>query len=473
MAVLVATATAVIVPVTAPTAPASPRPAPRATTDRPNIVLVLLDDARTDEMRFLPKTRKLITQHGRTFTQLIAAHPLCCPARATLVTGQYGQNNGVESNKGPWGGNHALRDPDNNIGVWLKRAGYDTAYYGKFLNGYKPSSPRPKGWSVWKPLVAGTYGYTRYRFYGEPWTENRYITHSLRDKWRSGIQSFGADGKPFFMFINQTAPHDAFGKHFGPPKYEPKYAGAYPHLGSLGRRSPAFGRPGGPSYPSDLRKWGFSAEREDTWQRARARALRSADDSIAGLVSDLRAAGQLANTEIIVTSDNGYQMGEHVWAGKNLLFRESLQVPMSIRGPGMTRGSTYRRQVTQADISAQILQWAHARPGRRIDGLPFGRVGARRTTLLIQTGDAVRDSSPGWWYRGVRTSRYTYGRRETGTGGPGGVLFDHKADPWELHNVWGVPRYHRVRQALSRRFVALQSCKGAGCNPLYNPLPTP
>lgn len=441
---------------------------------QPNVVLVLLDDMRADELRFLPRTRNLIAGHGRTYSQLIAAHPLCCPARATLTTGQYGQNNGVRNNKGPWGGYPALARPDNNIGRWLRAAGYDTAYYGKYLNGYKGSSGRPKGWNIWQPLVSGVYSYWDYKFYRGTPVHHRYITHTLRDKVRAGIGRFTADHKPFFMFVNQTAPHDAFGgSHFGPPKYEPKYAGLYDHLGSLARHSRAFGRPGGRSYPSDLRKWGWDPDREDTWQRARARALRSADDAIAGLVADLRAAHQLSNTYIIVTSDNGYQLGEHVWSGKNLLFRESLQVPMVIRGPGITPGSHNATQLTQADIAAQIVRWTGATPQRRLDGVPFSRAAAR-STVLIQTGDSVADSTPGWWYRGVRTKRYTYGLRTTGRGGPGGILFDHRNDPDELHNRWNDERYAAVRRALHRRFLALRSCAGRACNnQLSSPTPSP
>ena len=106
-------------------APATAESAPRSTAaEQPNIVLILTDDMRADELRRMPNVRRLLVREGTTYTNALSPHPVCCPARAELLTGQFGQNNGVQNNHGPWGGYHALDQPHNTIAAWLQGAGY-------------------------------------------------------------------------------------------------------------------------------------------------------------------------------------------------------------------------------------------------------------------------------------------------------------------------------------------------------------
>ncbi|MEH6775274.1 MAG: sulfatase-like hydrolase/transferase, partial [Cereibacter changlensis] len=114
------------------------------TRERPNIILVSSDDQRLDEMPFLPEVERLIGEEGVTFDNAITPHPLCCPARAELMTGQLAQNNGVRGNFPPQGGYEAF-DESQHIGVWLQEAGYTTAFLGKMLNGYSKHEGRDPG----------------------------------------------------------------------------------------------------------------------------------------------------------------------------------------------------------------------------------------------------------------------------------------------------------------------------------------
>src|SRR5215207_2420459 len=141
--------------------PSASTPTDRARTGRPNVVLILTDDMRADELRYLPKTRRLLVARGVRFSTAISPHPMCCPARAELVSGQYDQINGVRHNTGPWGGAKRLRDPDDTIGRWLQAAGYRTSYHGKFLNDYERQRPRyePAGWTIWDAQMRGIYSY--------------------------------------------------------------------------------------------------------------------------------------------------------------------------------------------------------------------------------------------------------------------------------------------------------------------------
>lgn len=457
-------------------------PAAAVAATKPNVVLVLTDDMRYDDLRYLPNIRKLLVEKGRSYTQAIAPHPLCCPTRAELVTGQYGQNSGVQHNAGRWGGFHALRDKSNTLGLWLSRAGYRTQYTGKYLNEYdwdhgatRAQTPRPPGWTIWDPAMTDVYSYWKTGFYNGD-RPRGYVADVLTRRTNAAIQRFHREQKPFFLFVNQLAPHNAGSAPWN-PRYKSTYADYLAGTPFPIRKNPAFNEADVSDLPRSIR--GARVGREESLKRAalwrdRLRALRSVDDSVARIVGELRRTGELAQTYFVFTSDNGFQLGEHRIVGKNRLFEESLRVPLIVRGPGIAPGSVERRQVSLVDLTPTILGWAGAKAGRRADGLALQQLGGSqpfRDTILVQTGDAADDRSPGWWFRGVRTPRYTYARiagdlRQ-------GVLFDRRRDPHELVNVFHDPAYASVRAELARRTTALEGCAGSTCNRVFGPVPAP
>src|SRR5688500_11432131 len=121
---------------------------------RPDVVVVMTDDQTLRDMAAMPNTRRMIGGAGATFTNAFVSYPLCCPSRATFLTGQHSHNNGVRTNAPPNGGVEALRT-SHTLPVWLKRAGYDTIHVGKYLNGYglRRRPTIPPGWSEWYSLV--------------------------------------------------------------------------------------------------------------------------------------------------------------------------------------------------------------------------------------------------------------------------------------------------------------------------------
>ncbi len=153
---------AAAVPAMTATTPALSVPAAElaaAATPRPNIVFITVDDMRVGDLWAMPNVKQLLTDQGTTFTNSYAPFPLCCPARANWVTGQYNHNNGVMGNLTadfPVGGYAAL-DASNTVATWLRDAGYQTAFVGKYLNGYGTVKPvvRPPGWLDWHASVAG------------------------------------------------------------------------------------------------------------------------------------------------------------------------------------------------------------------------------------------------------------------------------------------------------------------------------
>ncbi|HEY8584437.1 MAG TPA: sulfatase-like hydrolase/transferase [Capillimicrobium sp.] len=140
--------------------------ADRRPLERPNIVVMMTDDQTVADLRAMPLTRALLGDRGVTFSRSFSSYPLCCPARATLLTGQYAHNHDVLGNRPPLGGYGAFRDAGNTLPVWLQRAGYRTAHVGKYLNGYgrDVAATVPPGWDEWYGSVDPTsymmWGYT-------------------------------------------------------------------------------------------------------------------------------------------------------------------------------------------------------------------------------------------------------------------------------------------------------------------------
>ena len=161
-------------------------------SSRPNVVVVLTDDQNDYDLRWMPLTREALGDGGMEFTDAISPHPLCCPARAEMITGQYAQNSGVRHNNGPHGGYAAL-DPAETIGQWFQDAGYQTGFVGKYLNGYHANDGRNAGWSLWDPLVQGVYEYFDFGFFndGQGIATVRQLLRHERD--RGAHQRGGAD----------------------------------------------------------------------------------------------------------------------------------------------------------------------------------------------------------------------------------------------------------------------------------------
>lgn len=472
--VLVAVVTSAVAGSPDPSASAPGATTSAAIAGRPNIVLILTDDMRTDELRYMPKTRRLLVDQGVRFTHAISPHPLCCPARAELSSGQYGQNNGVRHNDGPFGGFKALLDPDQNIGRWLQASGYRTSYHGKYLNGYEHSRPlrAPQGWTIWDAQLSGIYTYERGRFFNGDRVRHQYVTQTMLQRTGAAFEQFAKGSAPFFTVVNYVAPHVTLAPpHL--PVSQPKYAGLYRHLRPPVFSSPAFNERRVGDLPKSLRRPLVSRAHTAELFRARLRSLRSVDDAVAATVHRLDRLGELDNTYIVFTSDNGYALGEHRLKGKNHLIDEVLDVPLVVRGPGFARGTTDDTPVTLVDLSATFADWGDATPGQRVDGISLERLRhhARRLrdTILVQTGDRVRDSTPGWAFRGVSTDRYLFGYR---AGTPRkGILFDRRTDPYALHNRFWDRDYRRIRTILTHRTAVLSRCSGGECNRVFGPLP--
>jgi N-acetylglucosamine-6-sulfatase len=456
--------------------------APSRVSDGPNIVLITTDDQAVVDLRWMPLTRQLIGSAGATFDDFVAPHPLCCPARAQILTGQYAQNNGVRSNHGDHGGYQSLEDPDHILPAWLRGVGYHTSFVGKYINGYRAGAGVPAGWERWDATVRlGYHHYVQYD--GRTVTRPPgYHTDYVANHSVSEIRDLAATGEPFFLWSSFYAPHGICSptQEIGcktPPPVERQFARSLPHVRAPFLDKPSFDEDDVSDKPKAVIRRGRVdvAEMEHLFLQ-RVRSLLSVDRAVARIVAALRDAGELDNTVIAFTSDNGYLYGEHRYTGKTLAYEESLRVPLLMRGPGIEPGRVLDQTGAMIDLAPTFAELAGAEPSVPVDGESLVELArdphpTADRTLLVQAG--IRGPDPhglDWEYRGVRTGRYTFVYwLKTGFV----ELYDRRTDPYELSNVARDPRYAVIVSALADRTRELGDCSGDSCRVDFGPVPEP
>ena len=463
----------------------------------PNVVLITTDDQTLRDMQHMPKTRRLLGDSGVTFRNALSPHPLCCPARAEILTGQFAQNNGVRTNIPPYGGVDALISPDNVLPVWLQAAGYTTVFMGKYLNGYGSHAPAdiPAGWDDWNGSYRGVYDYDGVSL-NHNGTVVPYVGRIQADVYADLTADLVGDlagDRPFFLWQSQLAPHSQRERNGGwvAPTASKRNAGTFVDEPLDSRSFPSYNEADvsdKPTAVSELPRLGArAASRLTVLNRGRLESLQDVDDAVASMVRRLKEVGEYDDTLILFTSDNGFLMGEHRYIGKALPYEASVRVPLLMTGPSLPAGELRRQPVTLVDLAPTILDAAGATAGRVQDGrslLPAARSrdAAGWDTVLVQAGppggdgdnplpqatlQATEDSA--WLYRGVRTARYTYARY-LATGEE--ELYDRRLDPFQLDSLAGNPRYAAVQEELSRRTDALKGCAG-DCWRAWSPVPQP
>ncbi|MPZ60167.1 MAG: sulfatase-like hydrolase/transferase [Propionibacteriales bacterium] len=460
---------------------------------RPNVVLITTDDQTLEEMRAMPKTRELFGTSGVIFDQGISPNPLCCPARASILTGQFSHNHGVRTNFAPHGGYRALDSADT-LPVWLRDAGYRTAFLGKYLNGYGRSRPDeiPPGWDIWRGAALGTRHIHDY--YDTVLSENgqlrryprSYLTDLYADKSVRLIRRFAESRRPFFLWQSHVAPHGGCRSRFGwdastcwhPPEPAYRHMDDFAEARFPGRFDPPYDEADVSDKPASVRNEpALDADRRERTTRLMQRRLQSleaVDDAVIRTAAALDKAGVLDETLIVFASDNGFLLGEHRTFGKNIGYEPALRVPLMMRGPGLPSGTRTNEVATLVDLAPTILAATGVEPGLRMDGrhlLPVAK--GRRpgwSTVLLQGGPNADDDTGAWRFVGVRSTRYTYLElRQTGEV----ELYDRRRDPRQLRNVAENPAYDVVEREMRRRLGALEHCAGTSCRRDFGTEPTP
>lgn len=473
-----------------------------ASQEKPNVIVVMVDDQEDGStLDVMNALEEHVTDEGTRFVNSFVDNSLCCPSRAAFLTGQYSHNNDIFliapstlfNGKTYKGGYVTLHERQQHLlPVWLQDADYTTAMFGKYPNGYGSQVSGdviPAGWDKWFTWIDGPgLKYFNYdinddgtrRHFGND--EEDYFTDVIAEEAVEFIDTHANSKDPFFMYFNPVAPHTEVeiveDIRSSDPLPAPRHVGRY--AGAKAPRPPSFNESDvsdKPTFMNSTSNQTLSVSQIATLDKqyqARLESLLAVDEAIEAMVEALERTGELDNTVIIYTSDNGFFHGEHrLEQGKRLVYEESIRVPLMMRGPGFKKGTERNELVNNIDVTATILDLADANPTRGIDGrslLPLleGKKPTWRSTLLMQAASKfeerpVSDETFYSFYKAVHTKNYVYVEHEM----PGGTIekefYDLKRDPYQLSNKANDQSYASVITELKKRLNDMSDCEGSSC----------
>ncbi len=527
---------------------------------KPNFVVIQTDDQTIDSLyatftppggqpvQVMPNTLALIAGKGVTLSRYYVSYPLCCPSRVSLLTGRYAHNNGVRGNVQPNGGyfGFSFRAANsNNLATWLQGAGYRTVHIGKFLNGYgdepyDEGKTVPPGWSAWHTTLKAD---TNHYFYGYTLNNNGAVEGPYGDSGSWETREYGENsrddfgcplaplngrpclyetdvfnriaseellgtppGTPFYLQLDYTAPHGDYRRPAGPEpatRHYNSFAGArLPHTRQQGVNEgnvadkPRFIREAPFVSPTELHTYRVYYEKQ-------LESLRSIDEGVKQVVDTLGAMGQLRNTYIIFTSDNGFFFGEHrLTGGKFIAYEPATHLPFLMRGPGIKPETTTGELAMNIDIAPTILELAGVEATKSIDGrslVPYvtdTSLRSRRPLLFesfVETNDVEANGQEPAEPARSSTTRSENSDRASATGPSGeattsivappkdyvGIrygawkyiewpsgekeLYDITKDQYELNNLARDKNYAPIRNFLRNHLFTLKDCSGRTC----------
>lgn len=372
---------------------------------RPNVLFILTDDQRQDttgpthnitSQDLMWRTRQQIAAAGIEFPNAFLTTPLCGPSRASILTGQYSNHHGVYRNLSPYGVYEFVES--STLATWLQGAGYRTALFGKYINGYSarwktPSTPYiPPGWDNWTPMKdPGFFGYNLVEngvsvYYGN--NPQDYSTDVIRERAKTFMQGSVAAGQPFFAWVGFYAPHAPF-------------TPATRHAGLLASIAPwrpiSFNEPDVSDKPTWVQNSAQLTSSQisvnDAERMSALESLLAVDEAIgsepqygiSGLLQELQNLGIERDTIVIYMSDNGYAWGEHRMTQKTRVYEEHIRTPFFVRYPRLIPEPRIDSSiVANIDIAPTVGELAGFTAPDAIDGRSFVRV-------LDGTEDAWRD----------------------------------------------------------------------------------
>lgn len=457
-----------------------PGPGAPAPGRAPNIVFVLTDDLASNLVRYMPHVLQM-QREGETFSNYFVTDSLCCPSRASILTGRFPHDTRVFDNSPPEGGYsvfHERGEERQTFALALQRAGYRTAMMGKYLNGYKPGAREgtsrpyvPPGWSEWD--VAGNgypeYGYRmnsdgRVRSYG--YRARDYLTNVIAHNGIGFIERAAAQRRPFMLELATFAPHAPYTPAPGDSHLLAGVrAPRTPAFNTVGRNEPAWLSRFQPLSPSQI---GLI----DRKFRKRAQAVQAVDRMIGEIEATLAAKGLARDTYIVFSSDNGLHMGEHrLRPGKLTAFDTDIHVPLIVTGPGVPAGRSVAQLAENVDLCPSFEQLAGAPVPASVDGRSLvallhghnpstwrkgilvehhGRVYGRYDPDLPTRGSGNPPS-----YEAIRTPQSLYVEYATGER----EYYDLRRDPFELRNLAAALSPAHAR-GLHRTLLGIEACHG-------------
>jgi N-acetylglucosamine-6-sulfatase len=439
---------------------------------RPNIVLIVVDDLRFDDIGAaghpFVKTPNIdrLAREGARFLNAFATTPLCSPSRANILTGLYAHRHGIVDNTDRSAASHALAT----FPRGLQRAGYETAFIGKWHMG-NDETRRP-GFDYWVAMKG--QGQATNPLLNENGA-NAIVRGYVTDIFTERALDFLARRRerPFFLQLAHKALHpDILQRDDGStsPIGEGGFVPAERHRqlyarAPLPRRGnyavPPRGKPALERRIGDLPPLGATTVTSDDTIRDRLRMLAAVDEGLGRIVDALAKKGELDDTVILLTGDNGYFYGEHgLSEERRLAYEESIRLPLLVRYPRLVKPGSQPVQIALSiDLAPTLLELAGTAPEHLLDGrslVPVLRGVARewRSSFLIEYwSDTVFPRIERMGYDAVRTERYKYVRYRELQGMD--ELYDLDTDPYELENLIHSPGHVSVKQALAKELGRL------------------
>jgi N-acetylglucosamine-6-sulfatase len=450
---------------------------PKAQTtpsERPNIIHIMFDDSNVNMLGIMQNAQAHIRDAGVQFPNAYFATSLCCPSRATQHTGLYPHNTGVLDNDAPNGGYltfEANGHEAHTYGKWADNAGYQTAFFGKYMNDYiwavGAQVPNPPGWDHWQasvdPPQAGQ-GIENGRVVDFPQQHDEWVADNSID-W---ISQHAADPGPFLTTLGFHAPHNPA---IHPASYDSQFTNtALPKTAAFNENiadKPAFMK-------NNYKAVTAAQETALTEHyRDRLRSVEYVDDRLGELFSMLESAGERENTYIIFWADNSNHLGEHrannhANGGKGLPHLVDARMPMWVAGPGIPARGTITKPINAVDVAPTVADMADATPTREVDGrslLPLASgqtVPWRNYSYAEFPKGAVSGSKiPIWhalyWPTGTYHQWPASAEKE---------LYNLTADPYQINNVLygGISAAEQEQVTNYNRIVnEMKTCDGAQC----------
>ncbi|HQZ64536.1 MAG TPA: sulfatase [Planctomycetaceae bacterium] len=483
--------------------------------DRPNILYIMSDDhaahaisaygSRLAEIAPTPNIDRL-AKEGALFTNAFCTNSICSPSRACVLTGQYNHINGAFDLGGE------VPPGKQMLAIEMRRAGYQTAMIGKWHLKVEPAD-----FDYYCVLPGqGDYHNPEFLVRGDkPWEKNRikfegkHSTDAITDITLDWLKTGRDPDKPFFLMHHYKAPHDYFdnaeryetylaGVDIPEPetlwKRDPRFGsmatrGAddelIPHIGtSIGDRNPRRSYLGDlpalypREFPPNFDPANYSDEQNtrfayNAYLKKYLRCVKGIDDNLGRLFKHLEDTGQLNNTVIIYTGDQGFMLGEHDYQDKRWMYEESQRMPFLVRYPAtIPAGQRLDTIIENVDYGATMLEFAGAKVPESVQGRSF--------KSLLETGREPSDWKQEAYYRywmhmahhdnpghvGIRTKThkliYYYGCNYDGgyQTPPGWELYDLVNDPQETINLYDDPVHAKLATELKNRLAATRQRVG-------------
>jgi len=427
------------------------QPVAEATTARPNVVIILTDDERAGLSDAMPVVRRRVQKAGLTFTNYMVPTTLCCPSRASLLTGKFSHGTGVWNNglpndvplTGGQAGFVANGNENQTLAAVLDEQGYETALVGKYLNGFFTSSATPVGWDAFEAFQ-GPPGYFDYTLAGVHYgtAPSDYSTDVIAQRAVDIIKNSGPD--PLFLYVAPYGPHSPYTpapRHLAAPVSDLVHNRDFIGINENVSDKPLWVRRLDHKDPS----------RQRQVARLQHRAMMSVDELTKDVLDALKAKGKIANTLIVYASDNGQQWGEHHYAGKNVPYRRATEVPLYMRWDHhLSQGTVKDRIALNVDVTATIaaatgitMPWSEGRSLFK---------STQRKGFVIEATDQhpptpVRPAYCGWRTLHRLFVRYSTGEEE---------LYFYQSDPFEFRNLADRAQYRDALRTMRSR--AKDSC---------------